>query len=286
MTVHVENLIPDFLAFWEQSQDLSLPEQKRLWQTLYEELHRDVFDVYYSRWGNPARLEEALLKFPEVVPRLPELSHNIQTRIAGIVTRCARLFAAPEIDLDVVVMVGSFTSNGWLTFFRGKPTVFLALECFATPRYLELLIAHELAHGFHAQCSATPWAEFAIGEALFGEGLAIVASANICPDATEEETLWFKTGYADWLAECAARWPELRRRFLADLAKIDEPLYASYFGEKGPAAGLPKRAGYFVGARVIQSLSQQHTLAELARWSPERAVAETRRTLEGLTGPG
>ncbi|MEA3397820.1 MAG: hypothetical protein U9R05_10200, partial [Chloroflexota bacterium] len=86
--------------------------------------------------------------------------------------------------------------------------------------------------------------------------------------------------------ECAARWPELRRRFLADLAKIDEPLYASYFGGKGPEAGLPKRAGYFVGARVIQSLSQQHTLAELARWSPERAVVETRRTLEGLTGPG
>src|SRR5437867_884322 len=42
----LENLCPDFSAFWEEGSCLLPAEQKRLWRSLYEDRHRAVFDVY------------------------------------------------------------------------------------------------------------------------------------------------------------------------------------------------------------------------------------------------
>ncbi|MEW6231764.1 MAG: DUF2268 domain-containing putative Zn-dependent protease [Chloroflexota bacterium] len=282
MTIRIENICPDFFAFWEQAQGCSLAEQKQLWQTMYEELHRDVFDVYYRRWGDPARLDEALGKFSQVVQKLQEIVHDVEHRIKRAVTNCAQVFDMPESDFEFVVMVGLFTSNGWATTFRGKPTSFLALECFTEPHYLDILIAHETAHSFHTQCGSGEWPDFAVGEGLFREGLATMASAVMYPGAMEAEYLWFGPGYNGWMAECLSRWPELCQRFLRDLAQIDETLYTAYFGGKGPEVGLPKRVGYIVGYRAIAALSQRHTIAEMARWSPEHSVAEVKRVLKKM----
>jgi hypothetical protein len=61
MAAHrVQNLCPDFFAFWERARRLGLSEQKELWRTLYEERHRAVFDVYYSHFGSRAALDRAL----------------------------------------------------------------------------------------------------------------------------------------------------------------------------------------------------------------------------------
>ncbi len=283
MTVRVENICPDFFAFWQQAQNSSLAEQKQLWQTMYEERHRDIFDVYYRRWGDPAQLEEALSKFPKIVPKLQEIAQDAKLRIEHVVIRCARVFDCLESNFDFVVMVGLFTSNGWATTFRGKPTCFLALECFTEPQYLDILIAHETAHSLHEQCSSGEWTDFAIGEALFQEGLATIASTLVCPSATDAEYLWFGPGYDSWITGCESHWAELRQRFLRDLQQIDESLYTVYFGGKGQEAGLLKRVGYFVGYRVLASLYQRHTIAEMARWSPERAFAEVKQVLERMT---
>lgn len=286
MTIQIENICPDFFAFWEQAQGRNLTEQKQLWQTLYEERHRDIFDVYYRRWGDPAGLEEALGKFAEVVPKLREIVHGIERRIEHAIAGCAQVFDILETNFDFVVMVGLFSSNGWATTFRAKPTSFLALECFTEPRYLDILITHEAAHVFHARCHPTETdfdMNWAIGEALFQEGLATVASTIVHPRATEAEYLWFGSGYAGWIAECSSRWPELCQRFLKDIAQVDKTLYTIYFGGKGAEANLPKRAGYFVGYRAVKNLSQRYSVAEMARWSPERAVAEVQQALDHLT---
>jgi len=66
------------------------------------------------------------------------------------------------------------------------------------------------------------------------------------------------------------------------LAQIDKTLYAVYFGGKGSEAKLPKRTGYFVGRRAVVALSQRHAIAEMARWSPARAVAEVKQILEEM----
>jgi uncharacterized protein YjaZ len=250
---------------------------------MYEERNRDIFDVYYRRWGDPARLEEALGKFSEVVPKLQEIIPETEHRIKRAITKCAQVFDIAESDFSFVVMVGLFISNGWATTFRGKPTSFLALECFAQPKYLDMLIAHETAHTCHDQCIPKRCTDFAIGEALFQEGLATVASEIVCPNAADAEYLWCGPNYDDWVTECARCWSELRQRFLMDLQRIDETRYTMYFGGKGQEAGLPKRAGYFIGYRAVAALHQRHTIAEMARWSPEHAVAEVKQVLEQMT---
>ena len=286
MTVHVENICPDFFAFWKEAQDLNLAEQSQLWQTMYEEPRRDIFNVYYRRWGDPAQLEEALGKFPQAVSKLQDLVYDVERQIKLTVAKCSQVFETPERDFNFVIMVGLFTSNGWATTFRGKPTSFLALECFTEPHYLDILIAHETAHSFHAQCHSNDTdfkTDFAIGEALFQEGLATAASAVVYPGAREAEYLWLGSGYDNWITECLSRWSELRQRLLGDLRQIDEALYTVYFGGKGAEARLPKRAGYFVGYRAVAALSQRYPIAEMAHWSSERAVAEVKRVLEEMT---
>jgi hypothetical protein len=62
------------------------------------------------------------------------------------------------------------------------------LECFTEPHYLDILIAHETAHSFHTQCGSDEWPDFAVGEALFGEGLATMASAVMYPGRRKRST--------------------------------------------------------------------------------------------------
>jgi uncharacterized protein YjaZ len=182
-------------------------------------------------------------------------------------------------------MVGLFTADGWGAILRGKPASFIALEFFIKPQQLDILIAHEAAHSLHALCqSSIELRDFAIGETLFLEGLATVASSIVCSGASEVDYLAVgQPDYDDWVAQCTSRWSELRQRFLEELAKIDESLSDVYFRGKGPEVGLPKRVGYFVGYRVVTVLTQRYTIAEMARWLPEHAVAEVKQVLEQMT---
>jgi hypothetical protein len=68
--VAIEDITPDFLAYWDRAARLDLAEQRRLWLETYELPHREVFDVYYRRHADPGELDVAFARFPDVVPRL------------------------------------------------------------------------------------------------------------------------------------------------------------------------------------------------------------------------
>ena len=281
MIINIKNICPDFLSFWETARNLDRSEQKRLWKTMYEDVHSDIFDVYYSRWGNPKRIDSALDRYPDIIPGLSLLIDGIDGRINHIIEKCAGIFESHGADFDFVTMIGLFTSNGWGTNFHGRSTAFLALECFSEPRFLDILISHEAAHCFHNL--RHPDIEnpmISIGEVLFSEGLATTASSIICPDAPDMDYLWFGLSRNDWIAECDSRWPELRKLLLKDLENVDQDTYRTYFFGDATDDSIPVRSGYYAGFSAVKILNRSYSIAEMSEWSREKVRAEIRQALQ------
>ncbi len=99
---------------------------------------------------------------------------------------------------------------------------------------------------------AARWPDYAIDHCIFQESLVVAASAEVRHGWEEAEYLTLgKPGCYEWLAECTARWPELRRRITRDLSSVATGLYAAYFGGNPERVSLPKRVGYIAGYRAV-----------------------------------
>lgn len=285
----VENICPAFLAFWERAQACSIEEQRRLWHALYEDQHQDVFDVYYRTWGDPQRLDAALGHFPTAAPAIRARLPAIESSIGRMTPRCASLFGLRDDDVRYLLMVGLFMSNAWATSLRGRATCFVAAEIEATARGLDITVAHEAAHAFHSRRTEIDLNTTAVGAGLFLEGMAVLASGAVVPEASEASLLWFDgertpQGQSphEWVAACERQWPILRRHLLDNLDATDEARFAGYFyaSEAMRLEGVPMRAGYFAGYRIARLLSRSVPVADMAGWPVERGVREVRAMLE------
>lgn len=284
MRIEIEDITPDFFAFWERAEGHGLEEQRSLWRAMYEAPHREIFEVYYSSYGDPGGLDAALRRFARDVPRMRSLVPTVHQDTESLMPRCGEVFATRGVDLRYVLMVGLYSSNAWATFLRGRLASFLALELAGERRPLQVLIAHEASHALHRHCTPIPEdiATLTTGETLFLEGLATLASTLVVRGATEAEYL---TLDASTIADCEARWPELRSRLSRDLSRPAWVAPAPYFlGSDEPLQpGVPVRSGYFVGYQLVRHLGRDYTVAEMACWSLQHAVARVQETLERMT---
>ena len=147
------------------------------------------------------------------------------------------------------LLVGLFSSDGRVTDFRGRRTLFLAVEY--VPPYETVFFVHECAHLVHR---AAGFDGDTVAAAVVAEGLAVAVSAELEPGLDEAVYLWMRDGREDWLRECVAREEELRARLRADLDSEDAGVYASCFLGRPNESGLPARSGYFVAHRWIRKL--------------------------------
>ncbi len=247
-----------------------------------------LFEAYYRRQAKPDDLEAALAKFAETAPRLQAGLPALQRDIERVTPALAYLFAAPDVDLRWVLMVGLFSADGWVDLVDGEPVCFCAVESVEDLDRAEVLLAHEAADVGHERCQPRGWQGMdTIGHALFLEGLAVLASARVTPGADEGEYLWpgrrrTPGGQAvrEWLAECEAGWADARAALLGDLHREDEETFAAYFLGRRPRENVPIRVGYFVGYRLLAALAEDHPIAEMARWPARRVITEIARALD------
>jgi hypothetical protein len=261
--LRVDSAVPDFLAFWEAAAGAPREAQRRLWHELYEQPHRDLFDLYYTNWASPDGLDAALDRFPADAATISERATDLPQRVAAAARTTADFLEQPLPALDVQLLVGVFSSDGWVTNFRGRRTLFLAVEYL--PPYDAVFLAHECTHLVHR---ATGFDGETVGAAVVAEGLAVAVSAELEPGHDEAVYLWMRDGREDWLAECVAREEELRARLRADLDSEDADVYASWFLGRPNDSGLPARCGYFVARRWIAELGVPYR--DLVSWDYER----------------
>jgi hypothetical protein len=254
--------VPDYLALAAIDDD---SRRAAAWTDAYEAAHPAVFATYHRSWGRHDRCLASVADVPRQAPTLPVVESRAR-RLAEHAERSFRSAGLIDDDLDVVLLVGGHTSNGWVTDLSGQETMFLALEFLGDPPYDGVLVSHEAFHVAHLRHGAGGWPEDGAAS-LFQEGLAVAVSRALHPGLPDSAYLWNDDDHDDWVAECAAMAPELAARALGLLdTSYDDPRVRGFFTGDHAVPDLPVRAGYWLGDWVLRDLMTQTPSDELIVW--------------------
>ncbi len=296
------NLVPDFLAV------LEAPDREAAYRAYFER-HRPLLAAY---WDNYVVEPEGPV-FDEVVrttvqARREDLQALLRTTdVMALAARTeaeVRALLAPDVDFDVVLMVGVGAANAGELVVDGRGVAFACLEHFTgvvnpdvqslglDAELLPLWIAHELAHVIRytspsSRSAMRPLVQQAGGyysywetgrhatlrELLVNEGLAVHLSRTVSPG----HAAWEYFGYGRrHYARTRELEPVLRRAVAPDMDRAALGLRLRYLsgGMSDEARTverqlLPERSGYYLGARLVEPAIAAHGLAWAVRASAE-----------------
>ena len=296
------NLVPDFLAV------LEAPDREAAYRAYFER-HRPLLAAY---WDNYVVEPEGPV-FDEVVrttvqARREDLQALLRTTdVLALAARTeaeVRALLAPDVDFDVVLMVGVGAANAGELVVDGRGVAFVCLEHFTgvvnpdvqslglDAELLPLWIAHELAHVVRytspsSRSAMRPLVQQAGGyysywetgrhatlrELLVNEGLAVHLSRTVSPG----HAAWEYFGYGRrHYARTRELEPVLRRAVAPDMDRAALGLRLRYLsgGMSDEARTverqlLPERSGYYLGARLVEPAIAAHGLAWAVRASAE-----------------
>jgi hypothetical protein len=241
------------------------------WAADYEAAYRDVFDVYYRSYSNPRRRIEAVAN----VARLSPLVREREARAEAFARQAEQEFRAQGLlldELDVVLLVGNHTANGWVAEFHGRPSLFVALELLGAPPYDGILVSHEALHLAHSHHGAETWPDD-IGASLIQEGIATAASRLLHPGLSDSAYLWTDEQHDPWVRECRDAERALTAVVLDEMATPAEaPHVKGLFAPDCQAPALPTRSGYWLADVLAQQWLSEHSLKDVLRWDYAEAT--------------
>ena len=305
------NLLPDFFAVLNSNDRIAAYQQ-------YFEAHRARLSAYWHNYVFDPESEHFLdvVRMAVYADRSDLRAMLERTDVVSLTreteARCAELLG-PDVDIDVVLMVGVGGANAGEMVVAGRGMAFVCLEHFTgvanpdtqglglDPELLPLWLAHEIAHTIR-YTSPTSRSEMrslvdeadgyysywetgrraSLRELLVNEGLAVVTSRLVSPG----HAAWEYFGYG--------------RRQYARIREL-EPHLANSIGQEldHHALGLrfrylmggtsdeartvdrvvvPERAGYFIGARIVEAAVEQRGAAWAIRASAHELIEIARVT--------
>jgi hypothetical protein len=310
------NLVPDFFTVLQSTDPVAAYQR-------YFETHRPLLEAYWHNYvldpSGPHFLdvvrEAVYADRDDLRAMLDRVDVAALARSAE--EQCAALF---DIDsrIDVVLMVGVGGANAGELAVNGKGVAFACLEHFTgavnpstrglglEPELLPMWLSHELAHAvrYTSPRSRSALRQFiadqggyysywetgrhiALREHLVNEGLAVQAARLLSPGhapweyfgfqrrqylrTREMESVLFRS-VAEELDRAALG---LRLRWLSGGMSDDARTVDHYV--------IPERAGYFLGARLVEDAIAEHGIArclrlsaqELLGMAPEEMVVQT-----------
>jgi hypothetical protein len=252
------------------------------WTTEYEAAHRDVFDVYYRSYGDPSSRNCAVAD----VPRISPLVREWEARAEALARQTEQEFRAQGLldELNVVLLVGNHTANGWIEEFRGRQTMFVALEFLGAPPYDGMLFSHEALHLAHMHQGAANWPDD-VASHLIQEGLATAATRNRHPGLSDSGYLWNDDHHDSWVRECRAAERALAAVVLDEMATPADAAHArGLFAPDCQAGTLPSRSGYWLGDILAQHWLSQHNLRDVLGWNHAEATDRASNDLRTRLG--
>ena len=227
--------------------------------------------------------------------------------------RCAELFRV-DSDVDVLLMVGVGAANAGELVVEGRGVAFACLEHFTSvanpgsrglgldPELIPMWLSHEIAHCIRytspasrsemrdvVQASDGYYSYWETGrhvplrEHLVNEGLAVHASKQFSPGHAEWEYFGYERRQYSRIRELDSL---LSRAVLDDLDRAGLGLRLRYLsgGMSDEARTvqrhvMPERAGYFMGARMVEAAIADMGISAALRASAAElgAVAESAR---------
>ena len=296
------NLLPDFLAVLESEDRVAAYRR-------YFDAHRALLAAYWDNYvvdPDGPHFEE-VVRATVAAPRddLQAMLADVDVvALADDAARRAAELLEPDVEIDVVVMVGVGAANAGELVVDGRGTAFVCLEHFTgvanpatqglglDPGLVPLWVAHEAAHAVRYTSPTSRSAlrtlvheaggyysywetgrRGALREHLVNEGLAVEVSRLVAPGHAAWEYFGYgRRQYArirelePMLARAVA--PELdtsglglRLRWLSGGMSDEARTYDRYV--------IPERAGYYVGARLVEPAIASRGAAWAIRASAE-----------------
>lgn len=310
------DLLPDFFAVLESEDRVAA-----YWR--YFEAHRSILAAYWDNYvvdPDGPHFEEVVratvsadrddLRAAVARIDLPALAADAHARTHALL--------ASDVDTDVVVMVGVGAANAGELVVNGRGTAFVCLEHFTSianpttqglgldPDLVPLWVAHEVAHAVRYTSPESRSAMRALvaesggyysywetgrraslREHLVNEGLAVEISRLVCPGRDPWE--YFGYGRLQYarvrelepviaraaLADADAAGLGLRLRWLSGGMSDESRTIDRYV--------LPERAGYYLGARIVEPAIAGRGAAWAVRASAEELFAISQAEAEAAT---
>ncbi len=304
------NLLPDFFAVLESTDRVAAYQR-------YYAAHRRLLEGYWHNYvvdpDGPhfADVVQGTVDAARADLRAMLARTDVVSLARAAEERCARLIE-PDVDVDVVLMVGVGAANAGELVVGGRAAAFICLEHFTgipnpdthglglEPERIPLWLAHAITHGvrYTSPTSRSELRQVIAGadgyysywetgrqasmrELLANEGLAVRVSQAVSPG----HSAWEYFGYEK---RQYARVRELEsvvaRAIGSDLDRVGLGLRLRYLSggvsDEGRMADrfvLPERCGYYYGARMVEPAIEQRGFAWAVRASAGEisALAET-----------
>jgi len=310
------NLVPDFFTVLQSTDPVAAYQR-------YFETHRPLLEAYWHNYvldsSGPHFLdvvrEAVYADRDDLRAMLDRVDVAALARSAE--EQCAALFAL-DSRVDVVLMVGVGGANAGELVVGGKGIAFACLEHFTgvanastrglglEPELLPMWLSHEIAHAvrYTSPKSRSAMRQFIaeqggyysywetgrhvpLSEHLVNEGLAVQAARLLSPGHAPWEYFGFERrqyvrtremepilirSVAEELDQAALG---LRLRWLSGGMSNDARTVDRYV--------IPERAGYFLGARLVEDAITEHGIANCLRMSAQELLgmapeAATERT--------
>ncbi len=300
------NLLPDFLAVAGSADPVAAYDR-------YFAAHAPLLRAYWHNYvvDPDGPLARDVMRAAALAPRddlRAMLAHADVIALARHAEeRCVELFAQ-DCAVDIVLMVGVGAANAGELVVNGRGVVFVALEHFTgvanpathglglDPELIPMWLAHEIAHAIRYTSPASRsvmkslvacaggnysyWEtgrQAPLGELVVNEGLAVQASRAVSPG----HAAWEYFGYARReFAQARELASVAHRAIAADLDRAGLGLRLKYLSGGMSAAArtfervvLPERAGYLIGAQLVETAVREHGIAWALRASADELLA-------------
>jgi hypothetical protein len=156
-----------------------------------------------------------------------------------------------------------------------------AISLLHSPADMPIVYVHELFHIYHRQAmgAAYPDGNTGMWWPMWEEGLATYVSQRLTSARSPQQVLFFPSDIVARMQSPGAT-RRTARLMLADFDKHNSALFDSTHAE----AGLPARAGYYMGYELAVSLARGHSLAWLVHLPSAQVKHEARKFLEAAAG--
>jgi uncharacterized protein YjaZ len=299
------SLMPDFYSFWEKAKDEPLEKRIELWNTLFEARHAEFYKqvIYEGQKGEELNQIKAqkLKSFlgdlkEEDVKRMKEKEKQLRKIIPQALDDLKKLVQEQKREINHYIIPSLITSNGAGRPYSGDIIVYYGLEMFGShlsrPDDIKALVAHETFHVFQFRNTAAVLREKYGNEVnlnavirgegplffAFIEGMAVYAIEKLYPGVP-------RPGFIEkYVPLYQKNFNLYTKELLNDLKDFDYQKYKKYFIDPSDDPLIPDKFGYWLGYKIVESLTKEFTIEEMMKWPPEKisqtTIQEINKTLE------
>lgn len=291
LEVRIISLMPDFYDFWEKAKDLALEKKIDLWNSIFENKYSDFYRqaIYTGVEGEELsrmktrKLSDFLGSLKDKdVQKMKDKEAEVKELVFQAVEDLRKIMPEEGRPTSHYLLPSLNTSSGAARPYQGDMVVYYGLEIlssFKDPADIKAVIAHETFHVsqfrhmapavFQKYGEKANFSSFLFGEGplLFGfmEGLAVFVTEKVYPGVMrpgiiEGNVPLYEKNFIQYTKE-----------ILKDLDHFTFEKYKRYFWDPNDDPTIPDKFGYWLGYKVVQSLSKNHTLEEMVKWPPDKA---------------